>query len=493
MAVARVPGQIQVCRLAALAGLAMPLTAAAQQPPRPIAITRVSVVDVRAGRTIPDRLVVISDGRIDYVGDAAPTRIPRGSTVVDGRGRYLIPGLWDMHVHLSPGDADSGLMRDYNLGLLLANGVTGARDMGGNLRLLSAWRDAIRRGDLAGPRLLITGDRLRPAGPVVPGAPFPVRTRQQLHEVVTLLRQGNADHLKIVNLPADLLRATGQEAEAAGLRMVGHLPPGISADSAIDAGYRSIDHAHALLNAASVNEAQVLRRQQRFLDRSRLRMWFDRTLRGDEPPYPMPDPADFRDERLLALAQRSRQAPTWFTPTLRQSGAFWGQPGPLFDRGPAEYRRSGGQPDSVFAKRQPSASDSAEWSLTLRAVGVLHRGGARLLAGSDMPAPWTLPGFGLHDELALLVEAGLTPAAALGTATTAPAEYLSAVDSLGSIAAGYAADLVLLDADPLVDIAATRRIRAVISQGRLLQRPDLDALLARVAVIAAELRSRAAR
>lgn len=472
--------------------LAGSLAAARFARAQDIAITHVNVVDVRAGLVQRDRLVVLRGGRVAAVNPGS-TRPPAGARLVDGRGQYLMPGLWDMHVHLAiPRAVFQGAARDaarrYAFDLLLANGVTGVREMAGDLAQAAAWRDSVAAGTLEGPRLVVTGERMGDHA-VVPGAPFPVDDADDVRRSVQLLRDGHADHVKVGDLlPPELLPAVGAAAREAGLPLVGHAPVGASANDAVAAGYRSIEHLQAIVNAGSPRERELLRGQ---LDAQPPRTWWRKLWRRccrRDVPYPEPLPDEIDPRRITDLGARMAAAGTWMTPTLRVMGSVLRARSPLLALGPAPYRVDGIFNDSSWAARVPNERAARMWPMMFRSVGLLREGGVHFLAGSDLPKPETMPGFGLHDELGLLVEAGLTPAEALRSATLEPAAYLGATDSMGTVEPGRIADLVLLDANPLEAIANTRRIRAVVVRGQLLDRAALDARLADAAQLAARAR-----
>jgi imidazolonepropionase-like amidohydrolase len=472
------------------AALGIPRAAPAQD----IAITHVNVVDVRSGALQRDRLVVLHGDRIAAVEPGA-ARVPAGARIVDGRGRFLIPGLWDMHVHVA--NQRRGLQesapdgsRRYAFDLLLANGVTGVREMADDLALAVAWRDSIAAGTLEGPRMLVTGERMGDHA-VVQGAPFPVEDAADVRRSVQLLHDGHANHVKVGDLlPPELLADVGAAARDAGLPLVGHVPVGASAGDAVRAGYRSIEHLQSIVNAGSPRERELLAGQ---LDAQPPRSWWRRLWRRcceRNVPYPEPAPDEIQPQRITDLGAQMAAAGTWMTPTLRSMGTILRAKDSLLALGPIAYRLDTVFNDSSWAVRnQPKRLDRM-WSMMFRSVSLLRQGGVHFLAGSDFPKPETMPGFGLHDELGLLVEAGLTPAEALRAATLEPAAYLGATDSMGTVEAGRVADLVLLDANPLDAIANTRRLRAVIVRGKLLDRAALDAFLAESARLAAQARQR---
>ena len=220
----------------ALVLVAAPLEGQTAVPPaqQPLFLTHITVVDVTGGHSKPDMTVVIAGERITSIVSSVGASVPRGAKVVNAAGKYLIPGLWDMHVHLTeaPGEGEEGKppakvdARAYYFPLLVANGVLGARDMGGVLDTLISWRKEIAAGKTLGPRLMVTGFKLGSANPVVPGAAAPVETAAQVHTSVELLRQHGADFVKVdFGLEnADLYPVVAEESKRQGLTFVGHVP-----------------------------------------------------------------------------------------------------------------------------------------------------------------------------------------------------------------------------------------------------------------------------
>ena len=412
-----------------------------------LAITRVTVVDVERGARIPSRTVLVSGGRITAIVPAR-SAVPSGTRVIDGRGRFLIPGLWDMHVH-SPLPSAERLLPTF-----VEWGVTAVRDMGSDAQMVSRWRSAVANGTLTGPRIFFAGPILDgPLGRAMPAEHrrwrIEVTGAEQAARVVDSLASLGVTFIKVhERLAPDVFQAIVRRAAERGLHAAGHIPSRAGADAAIAAGLRSVEH---LVNVPIPcgAEAQAIQPRTGF---ERIFGWCAST---DQRP----------------LYARFAAAGTWHTPTLvvQQRIALGargvrGDPGtaalpddirrtleailPVDPRMTAESRR---RIERLFAKR-------------VEQVGTMHRAGVKLLVGSD--GPMVATGWAVHEELALLVRAGQSPAEALRAATLEPARYFSATDSLGTIAVGRRADLVLLDADPLRDIRNTRRIRAVIANGR---------------------------
>jgi imidazolonepropionase-like amidohydrolase len=392
-------------------------------------------------------------------------RVTRGASVVNGRGKYLIPGLWDMHVHLSfpPGAAQ------IFLPLMVANGVLGARDMHSFLSPIISLKHAVASGAQVGPRLFVAGSAVDGPNSYLPGARI-VHTPDEARAAVRELKAAGVDFIKVYSsLPKDLYLVVASEAKSEGIPFVGHVPYPLTAAEASDAGQRSLEHLTEVDVGTSSDEAAIKAEELEAMNQKH--------------GY-IPDPnrlrSTFDSVKAAALFERFRRNDTWQVPTLV---VFYQE------RQIAEPGVRGNDSLLVYIPKllrdywRSLPTDIATKMVALYAVhadlvGRLNRAGVPILAGSDSPNPFVYPGFSLHDELGLLVYSGLTPAEALRTATINPATFLGVADSLGTVATGKVADLVLLEANPLADISNTKRIRAVIQGGRLLNRSALDAMLA---------------
>ena len=431
----------------------------------PLFIRHVAVVDVIGGQLLPDMTVEIRGRTIAAMSSSDRLRIPRGARLIDGRGKYLIPGLWDMHVHLSfpPGAAQISLL------VMVANGVLGARDMHSFLAPIVALKRAVASGAQIGPRLYIAGTAVDGPNSYLPGARI-VHTPDEARVAVRELKTAGVDFIKVYSsLPKDLYLAVAGEAKTEGLPFVGHVPYPVTAAEASDAGQRSLEHLTEVDVGTSSDEAAIKAEELEAMNQKH--------------GY-IPDPArlksTFDSAKAAALFERFRKNDTWQVPTLvvlyqeREivDSALQGNDSLLvyIPKMLRDYWRS--MPVDIADKMVALGAFHAAL------IRPLNRAGVSLLAGSDSPNPFVYAGFSLHDELGLLVRAGLTPAEALRTATINPAKFLGVTDSLGTVATGKVADLVLLDANPLTDIANTKRIRAVIQGGRLLNRRALDTMLA---------------
>jgi hypothetical protein len=423
-----------------------------------LAVKNVTVIDGSDSTPRRDQTVLIRGNRIVAVGSSRSVRVPPGATVVDGRNRYLIPGLWDMHVHT---DVPRG--RDL-LGLFVANGVLGVRDLAGDWARLQGWRREISAGTLVGPRMLLSG-------PYIEGGDVPIphllaRTPAEAVAAVDSLARLGVDVIKLhTQLNRETYLAAASAARRRGLRVAGHVPRTVGAAEASDSGVGSIEHM--LRIPVPCTPAESTRLLPRFA--------VQRVLAECSSADPNP---------LFRTLLRNR---TWVVPTLTPSVeiASWPRrelPGDAF----APYL-----PDTLkqfvaqlfpMPPDVPPGADSIGQRLfakRLALVGTLHRAGIGILTGTDSPLRNSPPGFGLHQELALLVRAGMSPFQALRSATLLPAHYFGMQDSLGRIAPNMVADLVLLSANPLLDIGNTRRIEAVVLRGKLLNRQSLQQLIDR--------------
>ena len=453
-------------------------TPAGGTAPGTVAIVGATVIDMTGAAPKPGHTILIQDGRIALVGPDAATTIPAGTPTVDGRGRYVIPGLWDMHVLTSR----EGRAR-YFWPLFLAHGVTGVREMGSYLDTLLYWRSELRRNPAAGPRIVWSS-------PMLDGSPpawkhgLGIRSPDEARTVVDSMRALGFDFLKVyVRLPRDVYAAIATRARELGIPFAGHVPGSITPTEAADAGQRSIEHLSGIYPSC-VRGAVELRDSMRQASRAGVRA----------------DSIQAMERRLLRLAlegydagvcaalfQRFVSRGTWQVPTLVVGR------GHVMVRDTAMRRdpRRVFVPSALAARWEADAARSAARAVSrlefdeelhrreTALVGTMHRAGVRMLVGTDASdEPYVYAGSSVHDEMVLLAEAGLPPAAVLAAATVGPAEYLGLSDSLGTIEAGKAAELVVLDGDPLADISNVRRVHAVVSRGRVIGPAARDSLIA---------------
>jgi imidazolonepropionase-like amidohydrolase len=430
-------------------------------PPVSVAITHVTVIDgagidtkEAAART--DRTVLIRGDRIVSVVPAGEAVIPAGAVVVDGRGKFLIPGLWDMHVHLAKAGANT-------LPLFVANGVTSVRDMGGDFAEVLKWRTEIAAGQKLGPRIKTAGPILESARHVegmlkdrtiepVERTRIGVANAEAAGPAVDFVAGLGADFVKIRTVQSlESYRAIAAAAKRAGLPLVGHAVA--SPEEMLHAGQRSIEHI-LLPPLDKMTEPQRSELFKRFVESG---MAVVPTLVNGEKSLfvPYADAAAVVDDSDGKIDPRRKYLSGYLIEDWREQLA---------------ERKS--SPPIDWAKMAPRLR---------RDLKEMHRAGVRIMPGTDVAVLLIAPGFSLHDELHLLVqELGMTNGEALMSATRHPAEFFGMEDSLGTVEAGKLADLVLLDADPLKDIRNTQRISGVVLNGKYLDRATLDAALVEV-------------
>lgn len=461
-------------------GAVTPIGAEAQT----VAFTPVTVVNVREGVVLPDMTVVVTNGRITAVGPEGSVQVPSSARVVDGTGKYLIPGLWDMHAHT----VSDRITRETFLPVYVANGVTGMRDMHADcfepcdedrstIEQVRRWSRDIAAGRLVGPRIVAASPELNGPPPGEPSSVHEPATEADARALVGVLEGRGVDLIKIYSmLPREPYFALAEEANRRGIPFGGHVPWAVRASEASEAGQRSMEHLMGIIEECSAREEEL-----------RPRLLSDLRTDGPHPLHTVLLMLEsFSEEKCEKLYTRFIRNETWHVPTLalaaefvRLAGSPWRED-PRLDYVTPEERAywAGRAREDAAAWPDGAASAEAMYEKMRAIVAAMHEAGVPILAGSDAAMPFMFPGFSLHDELELLVGAGLTEAEALRAATLQPARYLEATDSLGTVEAGKLADLVLLDANPLADITNAREIAAVVVDGRYLNRKALDQLLA---------------
>jgi imidazolonepropionase-like amidohydrolase len=429
-----------------------------------IAIESVAVVDVVRGEIVSPRTVLIVDGRIAAIEEPGTAAIPPGAVRAEGRGRYLIPGLVDMHVHLF-NNASRRPPNEWAFPLFVVNGVTAVREMSTEpaaMLVVERWRTRMARGELIAPRVLAAGAVVR--------ADSEDSVRRQVREA----HNAGADFVKVFSdVREPLWHAILDEARAQRMPVCGHIPGEVSLLAAANAGQRSNEHLMQVYEACSAREKQLLG-ARKGLDGKQIVKLRDAQEREVLESFDQL----ICDRTAAALAKTDQvQVPTLVLPHFEARGS----PTNFRDDTRWRYLRSDEQArwQRIF-KEHPVGDEklaARRWEVSRQIVKTLHAAGVCILAGTDAPMPLVYPGFALHKELELLVESGLTPADALRAATIGPAEFLGLSANSGSIAVGKRADLVLLDDNPLLQISNARRIRAVVLDGHVFQRADLDALL----------------
>jgi imidazolonepropionase-like amidohydrolase len=462
--------------LIALAAALLAVTAHAQSKNPTLVFQHVTVIDVRAGKPVSNQTVVVENGRITTVATGMSIKMPAGAIAIDATGKFLIPGLWDMHVHAAWPGLDALFAP-----LFVANGVTGVREMYGMPSVIAAWKQKYQRGE-PWPRMIGAGHILDGPKPFWPGSTVAANA-DEARAAVDKLHAGGADFIKVyTKLPRDAYFAALDEAKKVGTYCAGHVPDAVSVSEASDHGQRSVEHLTGVALECS-SEAQALRaeRARASADTSitnMLKTYSSQTGRVIATQDP---------KRAADLFARLKRNQTWQVPTFTVLRSMSSMNDSTFTADARvkympEEIASGWDWKKDFRFRARTDEDwengKKMFALNMKIVGAMNKAGVPIMAGTDMLNPFTFPGFSLHDELALLNQAGLTPAEALRAATLNPAIFMNATDSLGTVEKGKRADLVLLDANPLADIHNTQKVNAVVLNGRLYDRAALDALIA---------------
>lgn len=427
---------------------------------------------------LTDGVVVIRGGRIAAVGPRGQVDVPANARIVDAGGRYLIPGLFDMHVHLRELEAEP------HLRLYVAHGVTTVQSMNGSPWHLDL-RERLRNGDLLGPRMFTTGPTTASVGISAPEEARRLVREQKAAGYDAIKQYGDGQG----TMDRELYAALMADARKAGMRVVGHAPRGLPFSVVLEEGQNSIDHMEEILYTSRA----IARIFEPYIE-----IQFGRASAEDYPEV-LEGPPDLEslEPDLEKLATEVRDAGLAVTPTLIAFGtiqdmtdeAFFDlaedprlryiDPATRVQWGPGFNRyRTGGWSDKLELM---AAVLEASHRLQMQLTGAFHRAGVPIMAGTDAPLPFVFPGSSLHEELELLVASGLTAREALRAATVVPARFLGIQDRTGTITVGKDADLVLLEANPLDDIRNTTRIAGVMVRGRWLARSELDGMLADIA------------
>lgn len=402
-----------------------------------VVFRNVSIVPMDAERVLPNRTVVVKRGKITAIAEAEKTTIPPNAVVIDGSGRYLLPGLADMHVHTDPSD----------FAVFLANGVTTIREMNGSADHLK-WRAQLASGELLGPHLFVASTLI--AGEKVRWRHLLVTSPDEAATVVREFARQKYDFIKVYDgLSREVYDRIVQTAREVNVPIVGHIPKAVGLEHVLESGQKSIEHSEQIEYA---------------------------TARFDLPLTP---------QQAETIAARIARSDSWVTPTLASQEVLCSRGTPLFnslfDRSEMMFvdQSTLAWWSTLKQPRKDGAQDSrsAFFSSQVDLVRALNRQHARLLAGTDTPNPLLVPGFSLHEELRNLHAAGLTNFEVLRTATTNPAAFLGTSAESGTVEVGKRADLVLVDANPLQNLETLRTPSGVMVGGRWLSKKQLSELL----------------
>ncbi len=424
------------------------------------AIVHATLVGVRTGKETPDSVIVIRGDKIERVGTSSEISVPSQALVVDAAGKWVIPGLMDMHAH-------AGNSPEVPVNLYLAQGVTTIRSPGGNISLLRLLREQIESGKITGPRLFFSGPLLDGNPPVWPDESFMVDTPARAHSAVDFLADQGVDFVKVYNnVTEPVLKEIVETARQRGLIVAGHIPRSMTMTRAVDLGMKSLEHiritGREMLPLEEANQIDYLPLGQR-----EPQLWekfdlaspkFAELIRHLAKNAVYLDPTLTIDESLFVLGTTAQRE----NPNNSVLPAEWikfeeSHQSPLYEV-PAKLKETA---RNGFKKREEF-------------VGMCSRAGVKIIAGTDGPGLGTLvPGYGLHHELQLLVESGLSPVQALRAATLTAAEALGKDTELGSVEPGKLADMLIVNADPLADIGNASKIELIIKGGKQYRPADL--------------------
>ena len=415
-----------------------------------IVITRVNIVDVKTGKILKNKTLTIDNNRISAIYDNEI--VSSDSTIViDGKGKYLIPGLWDMHAHYKWSHVDLDP-------LLIANGITGVREMWGNMPAFVEIPKRSQQEGLLSPDVYLSGDLLDGNPPCFPAGSLVVTTPDEAVAAVKKQIDQHVDFIKVYSmLSEESFMAIANEAKKRNITFAGHIPNRVSIYKAIEAGMSSSEHLYRFLNACSSvdtsNEALISTFSEKRFDSicsvlAKSSMWLCPTLTVNRAMGYLNDSTFINDNRMAYL------------------------PGYIID--------IWNQKMNPYTKSQIdnfANSTRARYLFELSLIGKMNEKGVKFIAGTDFPNPYVFPGFSLHDELSLMVKGGMPTLDALRSATINPAIFMNKKVDFGSVEVGKLASLVLLNKNPLENIENTKTIESVIARGKVYNRKALDLML----------------
>jgi len=396
-----------------------------------LAITGATLIDGNGGPAVPDAVVIVEGDRIVAAGPRARVKVPHGAKVIDARGKFLLPGLWEMHAHFEQVEWGP---------VYLAAGVTTVRDVGNEFEFITAVRDAIKEGRGLGPRMLLAG--IVDGDSRVAWGLIHANNAEEARAVVNKYHAAGFQQIKIYSsIKLDTLKAICVEAHRLGMTVTGHIPSGLNAFQGVEAGMDQINHVQYIPG--------VMR------------------PKGFRPPPGQPaPPIDFQSPEALAALQFFKTHGTVLDDTLvifEWSFHPADTPFAQIEPGAAKLpRQLAGAINNTGVPASAVAQANSIMETFLKVVEAMHKAGIPIVAGTDQ----VVPGHSLHRELELYVKAGFTPMEAIQAATLVPARVMKLENEAGTIAVGKRADMIILDANPLDNISNIRSVKTVITAGR---------------------------
>lgn len=445
----------------------------------------VTVIDVMGAPSKSEMTVIVTGNQISAIGKTGKVRVPKNSQIIDATGKFMIPGLWDMHVHALRRERVS-----YFFPLFIANGVTGIRDMGtteDGFASLAGLRKEIADGTLLGPRIIAAGRILDGAKPAVPENSIPFSSETEARHAVRFLKQTGADFIKVYSgIPRKQYFAIIDEARKQNIPVAGHIPTEITSFEASDAGQKSFEHLGNILGSCSTLEPKTIDERVGALVKPSGKPGDFSHIPARIAERTKIELETYDERKCQTLFAQLAANKTWQVPTLATKRALsLVDDGTFFNDVRMKYIKptdlENWKPENNFFLKYRTPEFIVQkkrlYQKELELTAALHKAGVPFMTGTDIPGAYTYPGFSLHDELALLVQTGFTPLEALQAATVNPARFLGLEKSLGSIEKGKMADLILLDANPLDNITNTKRISGVMVGGRYLSKEKLEEIL----------------
>jgi len=431
--------------------LIIPIMSFCQPGNHDCVITNVNIVDLNTGKILKNKTIAIDNNRIAAISDKEI--VSSDSTIViNGKGKYLIPGLWDMHAHYRWSHVDLDP-------LLIANGITGIREMWGDMPAFVDIPKRSQQEGLLSPDVYRTADLIDGNPPSFPAGCLVVTTPDEAVDAVKSQMDKNVDFIKVYSsLSEECFMAIAEEANKRNIPFAGHIPNRVSIYKAIEAGMASSEHLYGFLNACSSvdtsNEALVI---------------------------------TFSEKRFDSICSVLAKSSMWLCPTLTVNRAMSYLNDTIFTNDtrmsflPGYVLEIWNQKMNPYTKSQIedfANSTRVRYLFELSLIGKMNEKGVKFLAGTDFPNPYVFPGFSLHDELSLMVKGGMPPLDVLRSATINAAIFMNKKGDFGSVEVGKLASLVLLNKNPLENIENTKTIEAVIVRGKIYNRKALDLMLA---------------